>query len=484
MQSNSIRKDSVKLLSVTILSMGLSLISLSLLSHFRSLDEYGTYSQIVLITSLAYSVFALGLPSSVNYFLAGENNIQKQTTFIQTYYMTNAFLGLMCGLLLLLLMPFIVTYFKNDLISQFGFALLLMPWSRLTNAGIENQFIIYNKSSQLMWFKLRYGITTILVVLISYFLNLSFLTYMIIFISTEVFFSLWVFYISWKITGIVPFGCYYSFSMLKKILAFSIPIGISAIVTSLNVELSKLVATNLTDLKTFAVYANTSKELPFAVIVTSISVVLIPHIRRLLKEKNYIAAVALWRTSINLTFIIMCFLSMFLILFAPLLIKLLYSSKYLSGTNVFMVSSLIPLLRLTNFGIILSCIGKTKYILWSSMITLILNIVLIYVLFKIFGIIGLAMANLISIFALDVILLIFTSKKINIKLVDILDFKFMLKILLINALIGIIAFQIVKSLSLDSFLSYIYGILIILAILFTYFLCVRKDALKDWQLLR
>jgi len=59
---NSIGKEAVKLTTARMITLLISMISAMLLSRFRTLEEYGTYSQIVMVVTLAISIFTLGLP--------------------------------------------------------------------------------------------------------------------------------------------------------------------------------------------------------------------------------------------------------------------------------------------------------------------------------------------------------------------------------------------------------------------------------------
>ena len=48
----------------------LSMLTTMLLSRSRTLQEYGDYSQLILVSSMATVLFMMGLPSSINYFVA------------------------------------------------------------------------------------------------------------------------------------------------------------------------------------------------------------------------------------------------------------------------------------------------------------------------------------------------------------------------------------------------------------------------------
>ena len=65
----SVGKKSLILTITKIITLLVSLIVSMLLSRYATLEEYGTYSQLLIAVNLFTSIFMLGLPNSTNYFL-------------------------------------------------------------------------------------------------------------------------------------------------------------------------------------------------------------------------------------------------------------------------------------------------------------------------------------------------------------------------------------------------------------------------------
>lgn len=74
----NVASDSLKLSVTQILSLAISMISIMLLSRFRTVEEYGTYSQMLMISSIAITFFSAGFSNCINYFLANEVDIKKK----------------------------------------------------------------------------------------------------------------------------------------------------------------------------------------------------------------------------------------------------------------------------------------------------------------------------------------------------------------------------------------------------------------------
>ena len=82
MNRTSVGKNAVILTGSKILVSMLGVITAMLLARFRTLEEYGTYSQIIMIADLVSSILLLGLPNSINYFLAKEEEEGKRQKFL------------------------------------------------------------------------------------------------------------------------------------------------------------------------------------------------------------------------------------------------------------------------------------------------------------------------------------------------------------------------------------------------------------------
>ena len=137
-----------------------------------------------------------------------------------------------------------------------------------------------------------------------------------------------------------------------------------------------------------AIYTNASKEMPVTIIASSLTAVLMPKLVRLLKNGKNNEVVKLWGETIILSYVFICFFTAFLFVFAPQIMEVLYSEKYLPGVNIFRIYSIVLLLRVTYFGMVLNSIGKTKMIFYCSIASLLLNVVFNFLFLYLFGMSG------------------------------------------------------------------------------------------------
>lgn len=480
---NSIVNNTINLTLSKIITLSIAMISSMLLSRFRTLNEYGTYSQLMMAINLTTSILMLGLPNSINYFLARADTTLEGRKFLNTYYTFSTILSIIVGFILVYIAPLIAKYFENEYIMSFIYFFAIFPWSKVINSSIENILIVYQKTKVLAIYRILNSISLLGIILVVQVLSLRFDTYMFLFLCIESIFAIIVYVLVKKYSGELKFSI--DIKMMKQILKFSIPIGLASVVGTLNTELDKLVIGRFLDTSQLAIYANAGREMPVTIIATSITAVLLPQITRLLKYNRNEEAISLWGKATSVSYAIICFLAIGLIVFAPEVIIILYSEKYLEGVGIFRIYNMLLILRCTYFGMILNAKGKTKFILYSSILSLILNIILNYICLIVFGFIGPAIATLISQLVINIMQLVHTSKTMNISFNKVFPWNELMKISVINIVLGICFFSIKNILKIDIVIGNILES-IILGILwgYIYLLYMKKNIKKQWDELK
>lgn len=438
MQTSRTGNDAIKLTASKVITLAISLASSMLLARFRTLNEYGTYSQLLMAINLVCSLLMLGLPNSINYFLAKAQTSDEKDKFLKVYYTLNSTLSFLIGLVLVLSVPILEKFFKNDQIRTFWFFLALYPWTKIIMASVENLLVVYKKTTKLMVYRLTNSIALLGVILIVQIFGGNFYQYMILFLGIEMLFTVWTYVIVKQNSPRFKLGL--EKDMVLTILKFSVPIGLASTVGTINIELDKLVITAFLSTEDLAIYTNASKELPVTIIASSLTAVLMPQVVRLLRDDKKKEAVKLWNSATNISFAIISVLAIGCFVFAPEVLTFLYSDKYIGGVGVFRVYCLILLLRCTYFGMMLNATGKTKPVLYSSIGSLLLNTVLNYICYSLFGFIGPAIATFISTVAMAMYQLVYTCKKLQVSFREIFPWKQCGTFLLINAFLGTICY--------------------------------------------
>jgi len=432
---SSIATDAVKLSISKMITMAISMVTAMLLSRFRTLEEYGTYSQLLLVINLVTTLFMVGLPGSINYFIGRAESKEEKERFISVYYTLSTLNGFISGLALVLSVPIIISYFENPLINNFIYYIAVIPWTKIIMAGIDNLLIVYHRTTRVMMFRTLNSLSILGTIVFVQLLDLSFSIYMILFTIVEAAFTVAVYLITRNTAG--KFSISFDRRIIKSILSFSVPLGLASVVGILNIELDKLLIGRFFSTEDLAIYSNAAKELPATIIAGVITTVLMPRLVVLLKNNDNKKAISLWGSSIVISYAIICFFAAGLFVFAPEAISFLYSEKYIPGTGVFRIYSIVLLLRATYFGIILNSTGKTKFIFYTSLVSLGMNFVLNYVFYLWLGFIGPAIATFISIAFIQLLQLIATSIQLKVKFSAIFPWKALGLLTFLNALLGV-----------------------------------------------
>lgn len=479
---DNIGRDSLILTVTQFITLGVNMINAMLLARFRTLSEYGTYSQVMTVCTIIITFMAAGFSQCINYFLGRSDTEAQKKAFIKNYHTIITMAGIVGGVAALLLLPVLEKYYGNAFLANFWFVFLFYPLSHIMTSGMDRFFIAYKKARGLFLFKVGHSIVVLAEIVLVLLLNWSFYQYMMLYTFMEVLFGISVFFWIRMITGVVPLGC--DKNWIWQIMKFAIPMALASLVSSINTELDKLVVGGLVDTETFAIYTNAAKELPLYIVSTSISSVVMPFVVRKTAKEEYTGAAVLWRKSITLSYYLICFFVAALVVFAPQIISLLYSDKYLPGVDVFRVYSLVLLFRVTYYGMMLNALGRTHTILKASVATMVSNLVLDYILYRAMGLIGPAVATLISVGVMNIYQLLLTRKIVGLKFTDIYPVKSLLLITALNTAMGTVVYM-VKQVVLAQQIGDPIVLSIVIGIVWcaVYLLIIRKKLVSTWNYL-
>lgn len=474
----SMGKNTVWLTTTKIINTVITMLITMLLSRFRTLEEYGTFSQINIITTVVTTVFALGLPNCVNFFLNRTEKKEEKQDFLSAYFTLGSVISVIIALVLFIAFPLLTSFFKNEALNDYKFAVLMFPWVNLFNSSVENIYIAYNKINLLIAYRMSYAVILLVTVSIFSAVGGSFYVYMIVYMALQAVFVLLLYITSYIISGKIRFN--FDKKIISEILKYSIPLGISSIISTLNIELDKIMVGRMFTMEDLAIYTNVAKELPINILTISVTALLLPKMVSLIQGKKESTAVDLWGTSILISSIIICFVNMLLFVMSDSVIGVLYSEKYLPGNAVFKVYTITSLVKITSWQIILVSTKNTKKILHIAIIALSVNFVLNLIFMKLFGMIGAAFATMFSELVTIGLKLYFSSKAINISFKKILPWMSLFKIITLNVLLGALATLVYALLKSNLANMYIGAILSAVIIFIIYVSIIIKPFKKLW----
>lgn len=447
-RKTSVGGDAVILTVSKFMTTIIGVVTSMLLARFRTLDEYGTYSQIIMVVDLVSTIFMLGLPNSVNYFLAKADTKEQKQKFMSVYLTLSTVLTAIIGLCLNITTPLIIEYFDNPMITTLSYVFNIYPWSMIMLNSLSNVCVVYGKSNKLIYFSVIHSVCNLLIILGAKIFSWSFGTYMLVYMLATLAFA--VFAVAWICSLAGKIRPTLDFKLIKEMLVFCIPMGLASVVGTLNAELDKLVIANYFTTAEYAIFANAAKQLPVTMLTDSLTAVLLPCIVRLMREKRSGDVVKVWSNAINVSFSVMCLIAGGLFVFAPDIMELFYSAKYATpeGVAVFRVYTTILLLRCTYWGMVLNATGKTKFIFYSACISMVCNIIGNVVFYHLFGFVGPAISTLLITIVINFVQLKFTTKILNVGMKRIFPWLNMLKLLIQTVVIGTV-FWLIKNIMLS-----------------------------------
>ena len=112
--SNGAATNSILLTFVQGITTVLGFIITKLLSVHFSLQDYGTYSQALLVTTTVTSISILGLTNATNFFYNRTKDEKAQRIYVATIFTIQYIVGLACAILVFALRVPISRYFGNE----------------------------------------------------------------------------------------------------------------------------------------------------------------------------------------------------------------------------------------------------------------------------------------------------------------------------------------------------------------------------------
>lgn len=414
--------DSILLTFVRVITAVLGLLVTKLLSIHFSLHEYGTYSQAMLIVTTATSFSILGLTNAVNYFYNAVVDEADKERYIGTIFSIQYFLGLLCALIIIVSQIPLVNYFKNEDLKSVLYLAAFFPLLQNLIPMLQVLFVSIGRAKLIAGRNFVVSLVRLFIVLIACYVTKSIRTIFFILLLLDI--GQVVYFIevfrrsNFRIT-INQFDK----SLVKPILSFSIPMAVYVLTNELTRDIDKYVISYFSDTSTLAIYTNAAKILPFDLITKSFITVLVPVVTRQIAAQDFDKAQTTFRAYLRLGYVATWLVAFGVVINAKEAMLFLYDPKYLPGLSVFIVYLFVDMIKFANTSLILTAKGKSKTLMICSLTALGANFILNIILFKLFGILGPAIATLIVTFGLVTVLLVLGSKELQTSLFGLFDWK-------------------------------------------------------------
>lgn len=434
---NSIATNSAFLIFVRLITLLVGIIQTMILSRKLTLEQYGTYSQALLVISMSTMLLGLGMSNAVNYFYNINDDENEKKLYVNSIFGISLISGIIGAIIILINSNNIVKYFDNHLLKGIIIYICLRP---LLNSLITIYQQLYISCGMVKIIALRNFIISILqVCTITIICNITtslFIVFKVLLILDLV--QVISFHIYFKRNRFLIYPRKIQVKYIKKILIYAAPLALAIMMGTILKDMDKLFIGKIMSTEKLGLYTNVSKELPFEFIASSFTAVITPIIIRLNSANNCIRLKEVWSDYIELGYTTTWILCSAAIVCAPQLLVFLYSEKYIEGTSVFIIYIFVELFRFTYFGMILSAKGKTKVILLYSFITMSLNFILNIILINTIGFVGPAIASLLSIAIVNIAQLVHSSKLVSVEFLKLIKIEKMVSLILKITIVSIL----------------------------------------------
>lgn len=408
------------------LNFGVNFAFAPYLTRALSLEENGSYGQILLICNLLIMIFSLGI-SNVYQMLIAESRNEVNKIFYCVHF------TLVFSSIIAIIIQCIIGYFSYAIIgnSLCQELFLFIPYTlfSIISSVLILHLIYLQKTKELM--AITVAINFFKVILSVYFINIihSFQGFlMIVSLVPLVSFVGFIYLIPHDDKKLVKVD----YNIVKGVLNSSYPFFIIGLIGYFILVLDGWMVGKLLSVKDYAIYRNGAIEIPFvASIYGSISTVILSRLAILNSENKFKEMFRMKKESSRLNAILIYPIVVFLMVNADYIIPMYLSDKYRLSATVFAIYSIAVLVRINDYLDLLILKKSRRVILIVFSFIFIFNLVINYFLIQFMGSNGAALSYSLSIFLLALILIIITCKMYDMKITDYIDIKSKLVLLLV-----------------------------------------------------
>lgn len=426
-----------------LVSFSFGLVSAAILSRLLSVEEYGTYRQVLYVYTTLLTVFTLGLPRAYSFFLA-RMPIEKGKRTIDKINSLFLLLGVLFSLSLFLGANVIGNILNNPALPECLRYFSLTPMFLLPVMGIESILVTYKRT-----------LYATLYIILSRVFNLICIVLPVMIFHGGANSAVIGFTVSSGICCIIglvfersPFkGIKEQTSSLSlaDVLKYSFPLLLASLWGIIINSAPQFFISRWYGTDAFAEFANGFIELPFAgMVISAVATVLLPEISRLSKDgDNSQGIVKIWRSSFEKSALLIYPFAVFACIFASQIIVFLYGDNYTGAIPYFQIIIINNLVRVVPYAPIMMGMNMVKEYNLANMIPALFVIFIDYLSVSFTGSpYNIAVIQCFIILMHVAIMFYFISKKTKLSILKLFPIFFCIKIIGISALASFIAYVI------------------------------------------
>lgn len=424
----------------TIIDLAIVIATIQLLSK----TDFAIIGYLLMVHEVARNMATLGFPDSVFFFFERVSGGAKRAFVIQTTAILSV-AALVSGMVIVAFstfVPALLPEWDPASVRQLQYLLPFMALVAILEIPtwpVTNILLALDKQKQAAWYELltSFFIFSSLVLPLAMGFGLEYAVYGLSGYAILRFIISWI----WMRTVLPKGEVKRSEVSVRRQIDFSIPLGLSSLVSKMNRYADKFIVSILLPSAAYAEYTIGAQEVPvIRVIPFAVGSVLISRYVSFHLESKKEELLELWYKGIKKVSLLVIPLTFIAIIGASDLIALIAESDgtdYRNAVVPFQIFNLIVLVRVTNYGSILQAFGDTKGVLYLSMNLVVANILLSIPLTILYGITGTAVGTLIANLYNWVITLRRIGGHMELPLSKVLPFPYYFNVLFTSAVLAI-----------------------------------------------
>ena len=384
----SSRSTRITILAVSkLLNYAVQFLTPIFLVRILNREAYGQYKEFFVYVALLSTFISFSIQQNLLYFISKNSEKEKP-------YITNTvFLLLIASIIGLSIVYFSRAYFLSIITFDFILPLIIFLFFFQNLDIIDSYWLAKKKSRYVLYYSLGRAIIRVISVVITAYLTHDVLTIIYVLILLEVlkFLFILVYLINKKL-----FSFKIDLPSLKEQLVYIVPLGIASMLLEFNRDISKVIISANLGASILALYAVASQNLPIVSVVrSSVADVIFPDMAEKISRQP-LEALKLWSRSNIIYLFLMSPLFFIMFVYSDVFIKVLFTKNYLDAVPIFQVYLFFFLKQCFEMGIPIRAMNKNRYFLIGYIFTSILNVLLLFTLFRVFGLLGPAIAYVVS----------------------------------------------------------------------------------------
>jgi O-antigen/teichoic acid export membrane protein len=384
------------------------LLILAVLSRCLTKSDYASYQQTILVFKFAGPILSLGIYHGLYYFVAKENTGSQR--YIPSALLMLFISGGIFGFAMYTVgNRFIADHFNNPSLQHTLKYFSAYAFCTLPSGILCAQLVIKNKTTFLALYYLCSSTLTVMIVSTVALFTKN--IYLIVISQTASAALLLIPVLLLIYNNIKPY-ILPSLNAVNSLLTYCIPLGLSTVIGTLSLQLDKLIVSSICKPETFAIYSNGAIEIPLIGIISgSISTIMLVDMKKSISKGDKRQALKLFQLAAEKSALFLMPLLCLLMICSNPFIELIFSKTYMESVTIFRIYLLLLPARIVYYGPALMAFGKTRTILFRSILNLVINLIFTLILVKKIGSMGAAIATIITIYLWDILYNIWALSK-------------------------------------------------------------------------